>query len=134
MKRPRIFRSTALTLALSPLAGVPMSAAVFIVRHGEKQTEANDKEVPLSEAGRARARRIAEMFRDAGVVAVYSTDTVRTPVDRGSPPPSRRYNLLPRDAAGRNRTDLKPLAKKILEDQAPATSSSWATATRSRRW
>jgi broad specificity phosphatase PhoE len=54
------------------------AAAVFVVRHAEKQSEANDRDVPLSEAGRARAKRLAAMLRDACIVAVYSTDTVRT--------------------------------------------------------
>jgi phosphohistidine phosphatase SixA len=118
MKRPRIFRSTALTLALSLLAGVPMSAAVFIVRHGEKQTEANDKEVPLSEAGRARARRIAEMLRDAGVVAVYSTDTVRTLSTAAPLAAIAKVQPILYSATRPDGTvDLKPLAKKILEDQ-----------------
>lgn len=59
-------------------AARPASAAIFVVRHAEKQTEENGKEVPLSEAGRARAVRLAAILRDAKIVAVYSTDTVRT--------------------------------------------------------
>ena len=118
MKRAWIFRSTVLGLALSLLAGVPASAAVFIVRHAEKQTEANEKEVPLSEAGRARAKRIAEMLRDAGIVAIYSTDTVRTLSTAVRSPRSRRCSRSSYSTATPDGTvDLKPLAKKILEDQ-----------------
>jgi broad specificity phosphatase PhoE len=51
--------------------------AVLIVRHAEKQTDANEPEVPLSEAGRARAKRLAAHLRDAGITAIYATDTVR---------------------------------------------------------
>jgi len=51
--------------------------AVLIVRHAEKQTDANEPEVPLSEAGKARAKRLAVHLRDAGITAIYATDTVR---------------------------------------------------------
>jgi probable phosphoglycerate mutase len=49
--------------------------AVFVVRHGEKISGADER---LSEAGRARAERLGRMLRDAGVTAIYSTDTDRT--------------------------------------------------------
>lgn len=52
--------------------------AVLIVRHAEKQTDANEPEVPLSEAGKARAKRLAVHLRDAGITAIYATDTVRS--------------------------------------------------------
>lgn len=66
-----------LGLFVSLLAPAAAPAAVFVVRHAEKQSDANEREVPLSEAGRARAKRLAEMLRDTGIVAIYSTDTVR---------------------------------------------------------
>lgn len=68
----------ALVVLFGSLLPAPASAAVFVVRHAEKQTEENGKEVPLSDAGRARAKRLATILRDAKIVAVYSTDTVRT--------------------------------------------------------
>ncbi len=49
--------------------------AVFVVRHGEKISDEDER---LSEAGRARAARLAEMLKHSGVTAVYSTDTERT--------------------------------------------------------
>jgi broad specificity phosphatase PhoE len=52
--------------------------AVFVVRHAEKASDANEKEVPLSDQGKARAERLATMLRDAGITAICSTDTVRT--------------------------------------------------------
>lgn len=118
MTRRRTLPSIALALALCLLAGAPASAAVFIVRHAEKQTEANDKEVPLSEAGRARAKRIAEMLRDAGIVVVYSTDTVRTLSTAAPLAGIVKVKPVIYSATGPDGTvDLKPLAKKILEDQ-----------------
>jgi phosphohistidine phosphatase SixA len=49
--------------------------AVLVVRHGEKISDTDER---LTEAGRARAERLAKMLKDAGVTAIYSTDTERT--------------------------------------------------------
>jgi phosphohistidine phosphatase SixA len=72
-RRPLVF----LLLALLPVA-VRAQQAVYVVRHAEKASEASDPNVPLSEAGKARAERLAALLKDAGVTAVYSTDYVRT--------------------------------------------------------
>ncbi len=50
----------------------------MVLRHAEKQSDSNERGVPLSEAGRARARRLAELLKDTDVTAIYSTDTERT--------------------------------------------------------
>ena len=57
--------------------GVPALAqkAVLVVRHGAKISDTDER---LTEAGRARAERLAKMLKDAGVTAIYSTDTERT--------------------------------------------------------
>jgi|ERR1700720_2732766 broad specificity phosphatase PhoE len=47
---------------------------VIVVRHAEKVSESDER---LSEAGRARAARLAALLKDAGVTAIYSTDTER---------------------------------------------------------
>lgn len=66
-------------MALLLLAAAPRAAraqkAVLVVRHGEKVSEEDQR---LTEAGRARARRLAAMLKDAGIAAIYSTDTERT--------------------------------------------------------
>lgn len=67
----------ALLLILPPGAAWAQKA-VLVVRHAEKASESNDQSVALSEAGRARAQRLAGMLKDAGVTAIYSTDYVRT--------------------------------------------------------
>jgi broad specificity phosphatase PhoE len=48
--------------------------AVLVVRHGEKVSDTDER---LTEAGHARAERLAKMLKDAGVTAIYSTDTER---------------------------------------------------------
>ena len=53
--------------------------AVILVRHAELQgaAMAEPKNLPLSEAGEARAKRLASLLNDSGVGAVYVTDFVR---------------------------------------------------------
>ena len=63
-----------------PIAGAHAQQAVILVRHAELQgaAMANPKNVPLSDAGKARAQRLADTLKDAGVAAIYVTDFVRT--------------------------------------------------------
>ena len=82
---PALLRMTrgggrALAVVAVLLLAQPASAqrTVFVVRHAEKQSESNEPGVPLSEAGRARANRLAAYLKNAGVTAIYSTDFVRT--------------------------------------------------------
>jgi broad specificity phosphatase PhoE len=64
--------------ALASVAGVASGQqAIFLVRHAEKATDSNEPGVALSEAGTARANRLAGMLKAAGITAVYATDTVR---------------------------------------------------------
>jgi len=58
----------------SPRAAAALE--VVVVRHAEKLADGADP--ALSDAGRARAQRLAYLLRDAPLVAVYSTDTQRT--------------------------------------------------------
>ena len=48
---------------------------VVVVRHAEKLADGDDP--ALSDAGRARAQRLADLLRDAPLVAAYATDTQR---------------------------------------------------------
>jgi Histidine phosphatase superfamily (branch 1) len=54
--------------------------AVILVRHAELQgaAMAPAKDLQLSDAGDARAKRLSSMLTDAGVGAIYVTDFVRT--------------------------------------------------------
>jgi broad specificity phosphatase PhoE len=62
-------------LLVLPAATARAQKAVFVVRHGEKFSEQDER---LTDAGKARAARLASMLKDSGIAAVYSTDTERT--------------------------------------------------------
>src|SRR5258707_9222528 len=88
--------------------------AVFVVRHAEKQSESNEPGVPLSEAGRARAGRLAALLKGAGVTAIYSTDFVRTletaePLARALKITVRKYSAMGPDGT----PHLQPLAARL---------------------
>ena len=88
--------------------------AVFVVRHAEKQSESNEPGVPLSEAGRARANRLAALLKSAGVTAIYSTDFVRT-LETAEPLAARLKAEHPRDTVlvvGHSNT-VPPLLKAL---------------------
>ena len=55
---------------------------VYVVRHAERADQSADS--PLSAAGTARARKLAEMLKDAGITHVYTTDRKRT-IDTAAP-------------------------------------------------
>ncbi len=101
---------TVLLIALANAAAAQQ--AILLVRHAEKATDANEPAVPLSEAGTARAARLAEMLKEAGVTAVYATDTVRArktgePVAKAGGLEVRTYSAT--DAAG------KPAPRILLD-------------------
>ena len=71
-------RYTLTLLVLTSCLAMPVTAqqAIILVRHAEKVDSSQD--AALSEAGRARASRLAVMLTDAGVDAIYSTRFQRT--------------------------------------------------------
>jgi broad specificity phosphatase PhoE len=106
-------------LALLIAHSAAAQRAVFVVRHAEKQSEANEPGVPLSTAGRARAERLAALLRNAGVTAIYATDTVRTletaaPLARALKIEVRKYPAV--DAGGK--PNLRPLAGRLKAEHA----------------
>jgi broad specificity phosphatase PhoE len=70
--------TVATLLCVASLFAVPTAAraqkVVFVVRHAEKISETDQR---LTEAGRARAVRLATILKNSGVAAVYATDTDR---------------------------------------------------------
>ncbi|GGE86080.1 histidine phosphatase family protein [Massilia psychrophila] len=70
----------ALSLALAMLApsiALAAPAAIYLVRHGEKET-GGAKDPELTERGQVRARNIAAILHKVGVKAVFSTPLKRT--------------------------------------------------------
>jgi broad specificity phosphatase PhoE len=118
MRRARLPIAFAITAILAAQLAVAQRA-VFVVRHAEKQIESNEATVPLSEAGRARAKKLAAVLKNAGVTAIYSTDTVRTlgtaePLAQALKITVRKYSSAGPDGE----TDLRPLAERLKFEHA----------------
>ena len=73
--KPVLF-SFLLLVAVAPSASA--QAPLFVVRHAEKAEGGDAKDPDLSEQGRARATRLAEMLRDAGITSIFVTELKRT--------------------------------------------------------
>jgi len=91
--------------------------AVIVVRHADKVSDSDER---LSEAGRARATRLAAVLKDLGVTAIYSTDTERAkdtvqPLADATKLPVRVYDL-PKSARGKG-VDAKPFVSRIRQEQ-----------------
>jgi broad specificity phosphatase PhoE len=65
-----------LMTAAAPSASVAPATVVLVVRHAERAPGSGD--VPISEAGQARARALAELGKVAGVQVIITTQFQRT--------------------------------------------------------
>ena len=81
----RVHPLSLLLLLLLVLLAVPAAAldTVYLVRHAEKAegwpaARELDAFQPLSPAGTARAESLANRLKDAGIVAIYSSNTTRS--------------------------------------------------------
>jgi len=85
--------SVALALLLLVVCAVPSSAqeAIYIVRHAERVSD--DTQSLLSAEGHARAARLADILRDAGITAVFVTEYERTV--QTAQPAAARLGLTP---------------------------------------
>jgi phosphohistidine phosphatase SixA len=79
----------ALAILLLVVCAVPATAqeAIYIVRHAERASD-EDRQSLLSAEGHARAARLADMLRDAGITAIFVTEYERT-VQTAKPTASR---------------------------------------------
>jgi broad specificity phosphatase PhoE len=110
MRTPRTALGV-LALLFSLRASALAQRAVFVVRHAEKISETDQR---LSDDGLSRAARLAALLKDAGVAAIYSTDTPRT---RGTAQPLaelRKLAVQIYDAAGED-TGAGALATRLRE-------------------
>ena len=73
----RFLLSALLLPFLVSVAGA--QSTLFLVRHAEAAGDTSGGKNPdLSEAGRARAERLATVLKDAGIAAVFTTEFART--------------------------------------------------------
>ena len=114
-KRRRFLFAVLLAVAasLTPFAANPVFAqkAVLVVRHAEKISDEDER---LTEAGRTRAGRLAEMLKKSGIAAIYSTDTERTigtaqPLADGLGLKIRIYEVKPVEG----RFDFTPFVERL---------------------
>jgi broad specificity phosphatase PhoE len=91
---------------------------VILVRHAELQgaAMANPKSVPLSEAGKARAQRLASLLKDSNIAAVYVTDFART--NQTAQPLARE---LDRQLTVVPKGDPRDLVEQLRKDHAGQT-------------
>ena len=92
--------------------------AVVLVRHAELQgaAMAEPKHLPLSEAGEARAKRLATMLKDSDIGAVYVTDFVRT--SKTGEPLARE---LKKDLTALPKGDPQQLVDRLRKDHGGQT-------------
>jgi len=103
-----------LSLFLAVSDAALAQSAVFVVRHAEKISDTDQR---LSDDGLSRAARLAALLKDAGVSAIYSTDTPRT---RGTAQPLADAKKLPiqiYDASGEDAGSVA-LAARLRERHA----------------
>jgi phosphohistidine phosphatase SixA len=71
-----------LALALAGASALADDQIFFVVRHAERADDGMSSQAgadpELSEAGHARARRLAEMLRDTGIQQIFTTEYRRT--------------------------------------------------------
>ncbi len=92
-------------------------ATYYIVRHAEKATSTPgmSSDVPLSEAGEQRAKKLNELLKDQNIGHIFSTQTIRTtstakPLSEAMNVPIQIYN--PRDTTNAFISQLKAMNKK----------------------
>lgn len=105
-------------IVLLLLCGLLVSTAaaqstIFIVRHAEK---AQGDDPDLSEAGRARAESLANLLKDTGISAIYTSEVKRT--KQTAAPLARALHLEPIVIAAKDRdtlvTKLKASSGNVL--------------------
>lgn len=99
-------------------AGAGPVTTVILVRHAEKVTDAKVDDVPLSEAGVARARELARVLAAEKIDAIYTTQWLRT---RQTAEPAARAKGIEPSIAPTGRSYAADLARRILAAHAGRT-------------
>jgi broad specificity phosphatase PhoE len=82
VQRAPLAASVVLVLLAATEHAASAQEAVYVVRHAERADQSSDP--PLSAKGAERARRLAEMLKDARITHVFTTDLRRT-IETASP-------------------------------------------------
>src|SRR5690349_19732613 len=76
-------RFLSIVLSVSALTGFAQSTeqlkptTIFLVRHAERANDGTN-DPPISDEGKSRATKLAEVFKSSSVTAIYSTNYKRT--------------------------------------------------------
>ena len=87
----RSYRLLVVILFGAVLAASQAPATIFLVRHAEKAAPSGD--VPLSDAGRARAQTLTHVLADAGVRNIFVTEFQRT--KETVAPSAKKFHVSP---------------------------------------
>ena len=110
-------RALALLLAaVSIIAAAPHPTTVILVRHAEKAGPTGD--VPLSDAGRERAKELKRVVSSMGVTAIYVTQYLRT--QQTAEPLAESLKIKP-TVLGTTTTYPEDLVKDIEKNHAGET-------------
>jgi hypothetical protein len=74
--RQKILVAFLIHFIFAPTPAVEAQQAIFLLRHAEQAPDV--EEPPLTEVGQRRARVLAEMFKDAGINAIYTNLRLRS--------------------------------------------------------
>jgi hypothetical protein len=74
--RQKILVGFLIYFIFAPPLAIQAQQAIFLVRHAEQAPDV--EEPPLTEVGQRRARVLAEMFKDAGINAIYTNPRLRS--------------------------------------------------------
>ena len=113
----RVAALVALVIGAIALTPPEPSTTVFLVRHAEKEAEGADPS--LNEAGRNRAKTLADVLADAGITAIYSSEFHRT--QQTAAPLAERLGLKVTVIPGKNTDalvarvrELRPGARALI--------------------
>lgn len=90
------------------------AATIILVRHAERSA-AMSSDAPLSPAGEARARLLAQMLRDSGIRRIYVTEVRRT--QQTAEPVAAMLHLTPVVIAQKDTDALVSQLGKLGEDE-----------------
>lgn len=111
MKRVR-FLVLMLGLMVAPALAAAQQTTVILVRHAERVAGPGD--VALTDAGKARAARLADLLRDSGINAIFSTPYNRT--KDTAQPTSQLLGIPVLNTNAPGAAFAPELARKILSD------------------